>query len=75
MDCVKGFTHRATEALRWLSMSTLAMHQKVFVQLWVHFFLATEYIHRNGYQGKVIFGFRLNVLNISFEMGMFSYQN
>ena len=49
---------------------------KGFVDLWVHFFVAIEDIHRNGYQRKIkFFWFRLNskVLNISFAMGMFSY--
>ena len=49
---------------------------KVFVDLWVNFFLGTECINQNGSRWKVLFwGFRLNsnMLNISFEMGMFSY--
>ena len=73
---LKGCTHRATEALRWLSMRTYQCIE-VFVDLWARFFLATECINRNGYRQKVraILGFRLisNMLNISFAMGMFSY--
>ena len=38
---------------------------KGFVDLWEHFFLATEHIHRNGYRLKVqILGFNSNMLNI-----------
>ena len=44
---IQGCTHRATEALRWLSMSRYQCIESVCscVDLWVHFFLATEHIH------------------------------
>ena len=51
---------------------------KGFGNLWVHFFVAIEDFHQNGYRRKMRFigggvGLNSNMLNISFAMGIFSY--
>ena len=40
---------------------------KGFIDLWIHFFVAIEDIHRNWFR------LNSNMFNISFSMGMFSY--
>ena len=52
---IKGCTHRATEGLRWLSMSIDIDTSKGLVALWEHFFVAIVAIHRNGYRWKMCF--------------------
>ena len=49
---------------------------KGFIALWAHFFVAIDGIHRNGYRQKRFsfwFQLNLNMSNISFAMGMFTY--
>ena len=51
---------------------------KGFNDLWVHFFVAIEDIHRKLYRRKwCFFLFRLNsnMFNISFSLSIFFYQN
>ena len=51
---LKGCTYKATEALLWLSMSRYLCIDSV-VARWVHFFVAIDGIHRNGYRWKRCF--------------------
>ena len=70
---VKGCTHRAMEPFNGFQLLDFNA-SKGLVALCVHFFVAIEGIHQNG-KGVFLFQLNANMLNISFTMGMFSYQN
>ena len=74
---VKGCTHQATEALRWLSMSPYRCIESVCLSVGTLF--SGDRVHSSKWLSTEIamLWFRLNsnMLNISLEMSMVSYQN
>ena len=72
---VKGCTHRATEALPWLSMSRYRCIESVCLSAGTLLSCDRANLSKWLSTESKILGFQLNsnMLNISFVMGMFSY--
>ena len=73
---IKGCTHRVTEALRWVSMSTSRCIERVCRSVGTLLYCGRWRSFKWLSMVKVFFKFRLNsnMSNIFFAIGMFSYQ-